>query len=81
MENERVHIESDLSWQTDEYGHKLFDADGETLGRLPKSFTDDQIRAAVRLVNAWYARGIEVGKDRALSNLRDALGIKAVAAQ
>ena len=80
MANERVHVDSDLSWQTDENGHQLFDADGEALGNLPKSFTDDQIRAAVRLANAWYAAGLEHGKNGALANLRTALGIKPAAA-
>ena len=76
MANERVLIDGDLTWNSDEHGHQLFHADGGSLGYLPKSFTEEQILAAAQLANAWYAAGLNDGHHRALANLHAAFGIK-----
>ena len=70
----RVHQE-DLRWKTTEDYHELFDAEGEILGNLPLSFTEDQIRAAVCFANDWYTAGLEHGQRKTQAHMRAVLGI------
>lgn len=78
MTNERLSVDADLWWTTDEFGHRLYDADGEGVGWLPGTFSDEQVRAAVRLANSWYATGVGLGEGLAMNRMRAALGINSI---
>lgn len=53
----------------------LFGEEGQPLGQLPASWSDEDIKTAVRLANKAYSWGYEEGALDKAADLRSALGI------
>jgi hypothetical protein len=53
----------------------LRDEEGTEMGRFLAGWTDNEIMMALHLANKFYAKGIEVGKDRKAAEIRTCLGL------
>lgn len=56
----------------------LFDRDGFVFS-FPASWTDDQVKLALRFANYRYDRGVKVGKRRKVQEIRASLEIGVIA--
>lgn len=54
---------------------RLMDCDGNSLWIFPDTFSEEQIKTAVRFANHVYSRGLDAGADRAQWKMRTALGL------
>lgn len=53
----------------------LFDSNGDIVFRVPKSWTDNQIWAALYIGNGMYSAGFQAGMDRKMEQIREVIGV------
>lgn len=54
----------------------VYDCDGIVLDTFPKEWTDKQIRICYQKINKYYGKGVEIGSNRKVVEIKRALGIQ-----